>query len=78
MNLLKHILKIVVPDALDVTVGSCAGTLDSSTNQWTINTALDACSTTLSTNANGKVFTNFQKNNFRKILEKCYVFKIHP
>merc|ERR1711990_42015 len=51
----------LVPDAQAVTAGSCAGTLDSSgaTPQWTINTALDNCATSLSTNASGHlVFSN--------------------
>ena len=49
----------VVPDAVAVTAGSCAATLDSNTGQWTFNTALDNCATSLSTNASGHlVFSN--------------------
>ena len=39
----------VVPNALEVSIGSCSGAANAETGKWEVNSALDGCSTSLST-----------------------------
>lgn len=39
----------VVPNALEVSIGSCSGSTNVDTGKWEVNSALDGCSTSLST-----------------------------
>ena len=39
----------VVPNALEVSIGSCSGSTNAETGKWEVNSALDGCSTSLST-----------------------------
>jgi len=43
----------VVPNALEVSIGSCSGSTNVDTGKWEVNSALDGCSTSLSTGQDG-------------------------
>lgn len=43
----------VVPNALEVSIGSCSGSTNVDTGKWEVNSALDGCSTSLSTGEDG-------------------------
>lgn len=43
----------VVPNALEVSIGSCSGSNNVDTGKWEVNSALDGCSTSLSTGEDG-------------------------
>lgn len=43
----------VVPNAMDVSIGSCTGSTNQDTGKWELNSALDGCSTSLSTGDDG-------------------------
>ena len=68
--------KALLPEAKEVFLqdSSCVATYDTATEKWLIDTALDACSTSLTKNADGTLaFSNkLQINAFRKEIIKSY------
>ena len=68
--------KALLPEAKEVFLqdSSCVATYDSANEKWLIDTALDACSTSLTKNADGTLaFSNkLQINAFRKEIIKSY------
>ena len=68
----------VVPNALEVSIGSCSGSTNVETGKWEVNSALDGCSTSLSTGEGHGHFYHLKIRLFKypypKFLGKIFGF----